>query len=47
MRALRIVLSRLLGTPDRWDWRSCRIPEADEKVDTVAFKKAFAAFDPS
>jgi hypothetical protein len=45
--AHRIVLANLLGVKDRWDWRACRVSEADEKVDAQAFKKAFAPFDPS
>ncbi|EJD02249.1 uncharacterized protein FOMMEDRAFT_141361 [Fomitiporia mediterranea MF3/22] len=41
----RQVLCRVLGVPDRLDWKACSQTEAEEKADAQAFKQAFAPFD--
>ncbi|GAA5868473.1 hypothetical protein JCM8547_006285 [Rhodosporidiobolus lusitaniae] len=43
----RETLALLLHAPERADWKQCTVPQEQEKRDTQAFKKAFAAFDPS
>ncbi|KAH7911427.1 CwfJ C-terminus 1-domain-containing protein-like protein [Hygrophoropsis aurantiaca] len=43
----RQVLVSLLNTPERFDWKSCVLPENEDKADVQAFKSAFAPFDPS
>ncbi|KAL5511306.1 hypothetical protein ACEPAH_4522 [Sanghuangporus vaninii] len=41
----RQVLCRILGVPDRLDWKACAQSEAEERADAQAFKQAFAPFD--
>lgn len=41
----RQVLCRVLGVPDRLDWKACAQTDAEERADAQAFKQAFAAFD--
>ncbi|RUS21953.1 CwfJ C-terminus 1-domain-containing protein-like protein [Endogone sp. FLAS-F59071] len=41
----RIVLAKILGTPDRADWKACPQSEDEEKRDAQAFKNAFREFD--
>ncbi|BGP37944.1 hypothetical protein JCM10449v2_001871 [Rhodotorula kratochvilovae] len=43
----RETLALLLHAPDRADWKRCAKPDAEEKRDAQAFKKAFKSFDPS
>jgi hypothetical protein len=43
----RKVLASLLKVDQRVDWKSCLQSEEDDKVDVLAFKTAFAPFDPS
>jgi len=40
-------LANLLGLQNRIDWKACAQTEAEEKKDALAFKAAFAAFDPA
>ncbi|CDZ96519.1 Uncharacterized conserved protein [Phaffia rhodozyma] len=42
----RTVLAKLLEIPHRVDWKACAQTDAEEKADAVAFKKAYAQFDP-
>lgn len=43
----RKVLASLLKVDERADWKTCLQSEQDDKVDVLAFKAAFAPFDPS
>lgn len=43
----RQVLVSLLDMPDRFDWKACMLSEEDDRADALAFKTAFAPFDPS
>jgi Protein similar to CwfJ C-terminus 2 len=43
----RKVLASLLKVDQRADWKSCLQAEEDDKADVLAFKTAFAPFDPS
>ncbi|KAF8896981.1 CwfJ C-terminus 1-domain-containing protein-like protein [Mucidula mucida] len=43
----RQVISTLLGTPNRHDWKECTLSEEEDRADAQAFKQAFAPFDPS
>jgi Protein similar to CwfJ C-terminus 2 len=43
----RKVLASLLKVDERVDWKNCLQSEEDDKVDVLAFKNAFAPFDPS
>ncbi|KAK4053130.1 hypothetical protein OIV83_001865 [Microbotryomycetes sp. JL201] len=41
----RNTVAVLLGMPDRADWKSCTLSEAQEKNDCAKFKAAFKPFD--
>ncbi|KAH8117058.1 CwfJ C-terminus 2-domain-containing protein-like protein [Phellopilus nigrolimitatus] len=41
----RQVLCKILGVPERLDWKACAQTEAEERADAQAFKQAFAPFD--
>ena len=43
----RAVLTKLLGCPERRDWKVCRVAQAEEESLTQTFKKGFEPFDPS
>ncbi|KAJ4797865.1 Zinc finger CCCH domain-containing protein 59 [Rhynchospora pubera] len=43
----REVLAGLLGTPDRADWRKCKLPKEEEMEMVDAFKAGFSSFDPT
>jgi Protein similar to CwfJ C-terminus 2 len=43
----RNVLASLLKVDERADWKTCLRSEEDDKADVLAFKTAFAPFDPS
>ncbi|CAG8485377.1 4707_t:CDS:10 [Scutellospora calospora] len=42
----RKVLSKLLGSPQRVNWRDCVISDELERADAEKFKKAFSKYDP-
>ncbi|THG97269.1 hypothetical protein EW145_g7647 [Phellinidium pouzarii] len=43
----RQVLCRILGVPERFDWKACTQTESEERADAQAFKQSFASFDPT
>jgi len=43
----RKVLASLLKVEERADWKTCLQSEEDDTADVLAFKTAFAPFDPS
>ncbi|CAG8788631.1 27354_t:CDS:2 [Dentiscutata erythropus] len=42
----RKVLCKLLGSPERVNWRECILPDELEKKDAENFKQAFLKYDP-
>ncbi|KAJ8658670.1 hypothetical protein O0I10_005710 [Lichtheimia ornata] len=43
----RLVVAKLLGHPEREDWKTCAQSQQEERDDANAFKEAFKTFDPS
>jgi diadenosine tetraphosphate (Ap4A) HIT family hydrolase len=43
----RTVLAQLMGLEHRTDWKACAQTEQEERADALAFKEAFADFDPT
>ncbi|KAG2217557.1 hypothetical protein INT45_006724, partial [Circinella minor] len=43
----RLVASKVLGHPEREDWKTCKQTMDEEKEDTKAFKDAFKKYDPA
>jgi hypothetical protein len=39
------VLARVLGVPQKTDWKACAGTKADEEAEAAAFRKDFAPFD--
>lgn len=42
----RNVMARVLGLPERADWKTCALSEEEDSRDVDILKKAFAPFDP-
>jgi hypothetical protein len=40
-------MSRILGLPERADWKACALSEEEDARDVAIFKETFAPFDPS
>jgi len=47
MQLGRTVLTKLLGVPERSDWKICALSEDEDKRDADIFRKLYAPFDPS
>ncbi|KAI9278855.1 CwfJ C-terminus 1-domain-containing protein-like protein [Phascolomyces articulosus] len=43
----RVVAAKILGHPEREDWKTCKQTMEEEKEDTKAFKDVFKKYDPS
>ncbi|KAI8142700.1 CwfJ C-terminus 1-domain-containing protein-like protein [Fennellomyces sp. T-0311] len=43
----RLVASKVLGHPEREDWKTCMQTGDEERNDTNAFKEAFKKYDPA
>jgi len=41
----RMVLAKLLGVPERSDWKICALSEEDDRRDVALVKQAYAPFD--
>jgi len=39
--------AKLLGCPERVDWRQCAVSKKEEEASVAQFKKLFEEFDPS
>jgi len=40
-----MVLAKLLGVPERSDWKICALSEEDDRRDVALVKEAYAPFD--
>ncbi len=47
LRFGRAVLTKLLGCPEREDWKKCQLSKDEEGKITQKFKLSFEAFDPA
>ncbi|KAI9490653.1 CwfJ C-terminus 1-domain-containing protein-like protein [Zychaea mexicana] len=43
----RLIAAKVLGHPEREDWKTCKQTTDEEKNDTSAFKDAFKKYDPT
>ena len=40
-------MARVLGLPERADWKTCALSEEEDSRDVEIFKKVFEPFEPS
>jgi hypothetical protein len=40
------VLANILGTPERGDWKACKLEVSEERALADQFKEQFQKFDP-
>ena len=44
--ACRSVVAKVIGKPERENWKECAGTDEEEKAECAAFKEAFAEFNP-
>ena len=46
MQMCREVVAKLMGTPDRSNWKACQLERSAEEAAVATFQEAYAKFKP-